>query len=105
MKKPLYTLLIYVLTFSFTGCIDVEEYNDDPQGNFEALWHIIDEQYCFLDYKAEEYGLDWDEVYDRYSKDIVSNMTDKDLFNVFDRMLAELRDGHVNLYTGFDVAR
>ena len=46
-----------------------------------------------------------DEVYDRYSKDIVSNMTDKDLFNVFDRMLAELRDGHVNLYTGFDVAR
>ena len=29
------------------------------KGNFEALWHIIDEQYCFLDYKAEEYGLDW----------------------------------------------
>lgn len=101
----LFHTLFYLLTLGLFSCIDAETYSDSPRGNFEALWHTIDEQYCFLDYKAQEYGLDWDEVHERYSRDIVDNMTDKDLFNVFDRMLAELRDGHVNLYTGFDVAR
>ena len=32
------------------GCIREEEFDNTPQGNFEALWKIIDEQYCFLDY-------------------------------------------------------
>ncbi len=105
--KPICTLLYTAICglFFFSSCIDGEDFNDDPQGNFEALWTIIDEQYCFLDYKAKEYGLDWDEIHEQYRQDIVSNMTEKDLFNVFKRMLAELRDGHVNLYTGFDVAR
>ena len=70
-----------------------------------TLKSTIDEQYCFLDYKAEEYGLDWDEVHERYRKDIVSTMTEKDLFYVLGNMLEELKDGHVNLYSGFDVAR
>mgnify|MGYP000537363944 FL=1 len=107
--KRRYILIIWSILLTLlpllNGCIREEEFDNTPQGNFEALWKIIDEQYCFLDYKAQEYGLDWDEVHERYSRDIVDNMTDKDLFNVFDRMLAELRDGHVNLYTGFDVAR
>ena len=105
--KPICTLLYTAICglFFFSSCIDGEDFNDDPQGNFEALWTSIDEQYCFLDYKAKEYGLDWDEIHEQYRQDIVSNMTEKDLFNVFKRMLAELRDGHVNLYTGFDVAR
>ena len=102
-KQILYILATACLLFS--SCIDAEEYNDDPLGNFEALWTIIDEQYCFLDYKAEEYGLDWDEVHERYRKDIVSTMTEKDLFYVLGNMLEELKDGHVNLYSGFDVAR
>ena len=107
--KRRYILIIWSILLTLlpllNGCIREEEFDNTPQGNFEALWKIIDEQYCFLDYKAQEYGHDWDEVHARYSRDIVDNMTDKDLNNVFDRMLAELRDGHVNLYTGFDVAR
>ena len=38
-----------------TGCIREEEYANDPVGNFEQLWKIIDERYCFL----EEKGIDW----------------------------------------------
>ena len=30
-----------------TGCIGEEDYANDPVGNFEQLWKIIDEQYCF----------------------------------------------------------
>lgn len=97
--------LLTVLSFFQTSCIREDVYNDDPIGNFEALWKIIDEQYCFLDYKAEEYGLDWDEVHERYSKLISADMTTKGLFEVLGKMLAELRDGHVNLYATFDVAR
>ena len=39
-----------------TGCIGEDDYANDPRGNFEQLWKIIDEQYCFLDTK----GIDWD---------------------------------------------
>ncbi len=97
--------LVTSLTLTLSSCIDNDVYDDSPQGNFDALWKIIDEQYCFLDYKAEEYGLDWNEVYERYQQDIIPTMSQKDLFYVFDNMLDELRDGHVNLYASFDVAR
>lgn len=100
-----FSLFYICMLMLLTSCIKAEIYRDNPRGNFEALWKIIDEQYCFLDYKAEEYGLDWDRIHQEYSLDITDNMTDKDLFNVLERMLAELRDGHVNLYTGFDIAR
>lgn len=100
-----FSLFYICMLMLLTSCIKAEIYWDNPQGNFEALWKIIDEQYCFLDYKAQEYGLDWDRIHQEYSLDITDNMTDKDLFNVLERMLAELRDGHVNLYTGFDIAR
>lgn len=106
----LYTLItglcfVIALTLVPTSCIREDVYNDDPVGNFEALWKIIDEQYCFLDYKAEKYGLDWNEVHERYRKLITADMTKKGLFEVLGNMLAELRDGHVNLYSTFDVAR
>ena len=96
---PLLTLLVV------TSCTKVEQYEDTPTGNFEALWHIIDENYCFLDYKAEEYGLDWDAVYRKYKPRVADNMSSAGLFEVLGDMLDELRDGHVNLYAAHDVAR
>ena len=85
------TLLLCILCLPLLlgGCIREEEYDNTPQGNFDALWTIIDEQYCFLDYKQ----IDWDAVYDRYRPLITPNM------------LAELKDGHVNLYSAWNTAR
>ena len=88
-----------------TSCVDEKEYANSPRGNFEALWRIIDEHYCFFDYKQEAYGLDWNEVQARYSRQVNNNMTEAQLFEVLANMLGELRDGHVNLYAGFDVGR
>lgn len=90
---------------AFSSCIDEEEYPNTPQGNFEALWHIIDEHYCFFDYKAEEYGLDWNAVYNKYKVRVSSNMTNDQLQEVLGDMLSELRDGHVNLSTTADFSR
>lgn len=104
MKKiSLFISLVFAITLS--SCVDEEEYADNPQGNFEALWKIIDQHYCFFDYKAEQYGLDWDKVYQRYSKQPNSSMTESQLFEVLGNMLSELRDGHVNMYSSFDMAR
>ena len=97
--------LATVALLACAACIREEMPDDTPMGNFEALWQIIDEEYCFLDYKGQEYGLDWDEVYRRYRVRISADMTARELFEVLAEMLAELRDGHVNLYAAGDVAR
>lgn len=90
---------------ALTSCVDEEEYANTPRGNFEALWRIMDEHYCFFDYKQKEYGLDWDEVRLRYASRIDDTMSDDQLFEVLGAMLGELRDGHVNMYSSWDVAR
>ena len=97
------TYLLALLLFS--SCTKIEEYANTPTGNFEALWHIIDTKYCFFDYKAEEYGLDWDAVYRQYKRKISDGMSSAGLFEVLGDMLDELRDGHVNLYAAHDVSR
>lgn len=88
-----------------SACIDEEEFDDTPEGNFEALWTIIDEHYCFFDYKAQEIGLDWDEVRSTYGVRINSGMTSSQLFEVMGDMLSELKDGHVNLSSSADFSR
>ena len=104
MRKVLYGLLI-MLTACLSSCVEEEQYADNPHGNFEALWKLIDEHYCFFEYKNEVYGLDWDRVHDKYARMIEQDMTERQLFEVLGNMLGELRDGHVNMWSPFDMAR
>ncbi|MCR5151884.1 MAG: S41 family peptidase [Prevotella sp.] len=101
MKKLLYIMLC----LSLFSCVDEEEYSDNSSGNFEALWKIMDEHYCFFDYKAKEYGLDWNEVHERYRRQVDADMGEAQLFEVLTNMLSELRDGHVNIFTTFNTGR
>ena len=87
------------------GCINEEEFDNSPQGNLDALWKIIDEHYCFLDYKQQEYGLDWQQVHQKYRQQVTGNINNEQLFEVLGNMLSELRDGHVNLSAAHDFAR
>ena len=90
-------LILLALTLTFHACITEEISENTPKGNFQALWEIIDTKYCFLDYKQNEYGLDWKQVYQTYSNRLTDDMGNKALFQVLSEMLKELRDGHVNL--------
>lgn len=83
-----------------TACHDVPEYNDTPQGNFDALADIIDTRYCFLDSK----GLDWQQITSRYRSLVTSGTTDLELFRICSTMLDELEDGHVNLSAPFSTS-
>ena len=87
------------------SCVDIEERDDTATGNFEALWTILDEHYCFFDYKQKEYGLDWNNVYTKYKVRVNDNMSTVQLFEVLCDMLGELRDGHVNLSSSMDYGR
>ena len=87
--------------FALTSCVDEEEYADTIEGNFEALWRIFDEHYCFF----AEKQVDWDAVRAKYARSVRGDLTRSQLFEVLTNMLSELRDGHVNLYSSFDVGR
>ena len=101
--KRLYLIILSILTLA--SCVDEVQFENTPEGNMEALWKIIDEHYCFLDYKAEAIGLDWNEVHARYRGKLDKDMTSTQLQEVLCNMLGELQDGHVNLYTAADVGR
>lgn len=96
----LFNIIVALLALTLSACHSVEEYADNPRGNFEALWTTLDEHYCFFGEK----GVDWDDVYLRYSPKINDKMTDEELFEVCATMLEELRDGHTNLSSSFDVS-
>ena len=104
LKSLSFLFSIFTL-FLFSACIDEEEHADTPRGNFEALWKIFDEHYCFFDYKREQLGVDWDEIHARYARQFDDNMTEQQQFEVMTRMIGELRDGHVNISTAFDYGR
>lgn len=94
MRDKIIQLLLLICCLPVTmACIGEEEYADDPEGNFEQLWKIIDEKYCFLDYK----GIDWDAVHTEYREKITPSMSNDDLFGQLSQMLYLLQDGHVNL--------
>ncbi|WP_321519707.1 S41 family peptidase [uncultured Bacteroides sp.] len=106
VKKYIKYYIIRNITFcflllSFSSCVEEATFSNTPQGNFEELWKIIDEQYCFLDYKK----IDWDAIHTKYQKRISADMTNEGLFEVLGDMLTELKDGHVNLYSANNVAR
>ena len=106
IKRHIVWVTLFIFHFSLiTSCIDEDEHDDTPQGNFEALWKIIDEHYCFFDYKQHEYGLDWNDIYNKYKVRAREGLNREQLFEVLTDMLAELRDGHVNLAAAFDYGR
>jgi len=99
-------LLLLPLCFGLlvSGCLDNDEAEQDDslRGNFEAFWQMLDEHYCYFDEK----GVDWKGVYDKYEplfRDSIK--TQFQLFNVLDEMVDTLRDGHIDVYTPFNIAR
>ncbi|MDD3716787.1 MAG: S41 family peptidase [Candidatus Marinimicrobia bacterium] len=71
------------------------------QSTFDYLWNRVNEQYAFFDVK----NVDWDEVYTRYAPGIHEDLPDDSLFFHLGSMLNELRDGHVNLFSEFNISR
>lgn len=92
---------VSLLVFSCDQLLFEEEPSNDPITTFEYLWQSVDERYSFFEYK----NIDWENAKRRYEVKINKRMSDEALFNVLFDMLGELRDGHVNLVSDFQVSR
>jgi hypothetical protein len=101
MKRWLNILLLIFALLPLAACHEEVEWKDNPYGNFDALWTILDEHYCFFAYK----DIDWQEVRSRYRSRISKDITSRELFDLCSEMLKELQDGHVNLVSSYDVSR
>jgi len=100
MRK--YIILLLVLLTHLTSCIDEPVSQPDTyKGNFESLWTIIDEKYCYLDYK----NINWDSIHTVYKQRVDTVKSQIPFFDLMGSMLDELKDGHVNLYSDFDKSR
>lgn len=92
-------LIAIVLMAQLQACYvnDDLKLENDAHTNFDALWNIVDQHYCFFEYK----GVDWDSVYNHYAPRISNDMGAQSFFNLCGEMLATLQDGHVNLSSAF----
>lgn len=100
--KKIISLSLIIFSFFWGGCVQETPINTNHKDNLDALWKIIDERYCYLDEKA----VDWNNVYVNYLDSLPSVKGNELLFfNLLSRMLQTLKDGHVNLYSSFNVGR
>lgn len=102
MYKKLVSLLLFLSLFS--ACSVEKEYSDKPLDNYNALWAILDERYSYFELKLNK-GVSWRDMYDKYRPEIKDKMTSDELFRVFNKLIRELKDGHVNIHTSFDYGR
>ena len=106
MVKNIHIIGLWVAIMLLGSCTHrFADVDTSPAANFEALWKIIDEKYCLFDDKTAN----WDSVYSAYHQrfDTMKIVKYKDYYRLFDgleEMLNELEDGHVNLYSPFDIS-
>ena len=70
-----------------------ESQPNDPVGNFEALWNIMNERYEFFQIR----NIDWDLTYEEFRPRVNNEMSNAELFDVCFEMLETLNDGHIFL--------
>lgn len=95
------SLFFFILLLSITSCNKQIDLDNSASGNLKALWHLIDEHYCFLEYKQ----IDWDSVYNAFIPRVKDPISNEALLDIMDEMLDLLQDGHVNVSAGFNTAR
>ena len=105
MRTRLFLCLLAGLCLLCACQRGLDEYDSSPQANVEALWQMIDEHYCFLDYKEQSLGFSWAQKREECLGMVRPGMSQAQLFEVLCRMLSTLRDGHVNIVSSRDVGR
>ena len=68
--------------------------------NFDHLWKELDTRYAYFSYK----NVNWDLMRAKYRAKVFEGMSEDSLFNVMAAMLNELRDGHTNLISPFNIS-
>lgn len=100
--KSFVFLLFSVISLSSCELFIIEPNpQNTPTNNFELLWKEVNNRYTYFEYK----NIDWNESYQKYKARVNDSMSDEELFDVLAEMLNDLKDGHTNLISDFDVSR
>ena len=98
MKKIIISLLFAsVALFSCEKYESIKKVDNDFKHNFEHFWTLVDEQYCYLDYK----NINWKGVYDELLPRVEAAKTEQEFFNILCTALDHLKDGHVWMESHF----
>ncbi len=101
MKKLPLLLILWLMASSCEKVLFEEDLaSDNPRDNFEYLWKECRDKYAFMEYKK----VNWQAVYNKYSPRVTDGISKDSLFNTLALMLNELRDGHVNLISPFNIS-
>ncbi|MCB0700935.1 MAG: S41 family peptidase [Chitinophagales bacterium] len=97
-------MAVFALTLFLSSCekIIFKKKGDSTNAreNFDYLWEQMDKRYAYFSYK----GVDWNAMRTKYSPRVYDGMSEDSLFNVMGAMLDELRDGHTNLISPFNIS-
>ena len=104
MKRCISILCTLLASLFLLSCSTEKEFTADPYANYDALWQILDRNYCYFDLKLPE-GTTWRDLYHKHRRDLRPKMTTDSLFLIMTELLAELKDGHVNLSSTFNLSR
>lgn len=103
MRTQLISYLLGLLLL-LGSCSVREDFSSDPHLNYRTLWETLDRHYSFFELKLPKDST-WRDMYYKHLPKIRPTMSSDSLFLVMTELMAELKDGHVNLITPFDYGR
>jgi len=93
VKTALTVLVCNVLIGACDSVLLDVEFENDPVGNFDALWHEFDRFYAFFGVRH----VNWDSLYTVYRPRVYPEATDQELYDAMTGLLSHLEDHHVSL--------
>ena len=98
MKKIIISLLFAsVALFSCEKYESIKKVDNDFKRNFEHFWTLVDEQYCYLDYK----NIDWNQAKEDFMPRVEAAKDEFEFFYILTEALDLLKDGHVWMLSQF----
>jgi len=100
--KYIYLTIIFLGIIIFYSCEKAfigEVPENTNINNFEIFWNDYDQHYGRFVYK----NVNWDSIYNVYRPIVNDDLTDHQFFNILERMISNLKDGHAILESGFRV--
>ncbi len=105
--KKIFAIIFVAVMSTLVSCDDDLKFTEDDMNdyeyNFEFLWKEINEKYCFFDFKKDSIK-DWDDVHKEYLPYVKQCKSEIEFFDIMGAMLNELKDGHVDLVSSFDIS-
>ena len=95
-----------LVSYAYNDSFSFRDANSSLEGQFRAIWTAMNCNYPIWDFE-EEYGMDWDAVYDNYIDRFIeldreynehNPIPDSLLVAMYKEIISPLHDGHTQLY-------